>query len=86
VTVIPLLAFNGAATRIPLSIMGLMQYLTPTVIFLIGVFGFHEAMTTSRWLGFAIIWIALVIFAVDAWRSSREGRRVQDELAVAEPD
>ena len=48
--------------------------------------GFHEAMTTSRWLGFAIIWIALVIFAVDAWRSSREGRRVQDELAVAEPD
>jgi chloramphenicol-sensitive protein RarD len=86
VTVIPLLAFNGAATRIPLSILGLMQYLTPTVIFLIGVFGFDEDMTTSRWLGFAIIWIALVIFAVDAWRSSREGRRVQDELAVAEPD
>lgn len=88
VTVIPLLAFNGAATRIPLSVLGLMQYLTPTIIFLIGVFGFREAMTSSRWIGFAIIWIALVIFAIDAWRASR-GKRAsdaRDRLAIAEPD
>jgi len=88
VTVIPLLAFNGAATRIPLSVLGVMQYLTPTIIFLVGVFGFRESMTSSRWIGFAIIWLALVIFAIDAWRAAR-GSRVpspQAQLAVAEPD
>lgn len=88
VTVIPLLAFNGAATRIPLSVLGVMQYLTPTIIFLVGVFAFRESMTPSRWVGFAIIWLALVIFAVDAWRAAR-GSRASDpqaQLAVAEPD
>ena len=88
VTVIPLLAFNGAATRIPLSVLGVMQYLTPSIIFLVGVIGFRESMTSSRWIGFGIIWVALVIFAVDAWRTSR-GSKADDSqarLAVAEPD
>jgi len=85
VTVMPLLAFNGAATRIPLSVLGLMQYLTPSFIFLIGVLWFHEAMTSSRWVGFAIIWVALAVFAVDAVRSTR-GERRGSELSVAEPD
>lgn len=86
VTVMPLLAFNGAATRVPLSVLGLMQYLTPTIIFLIGVFGFREAMTSARWAGFAVIWLALAIFAVDAWRSTRGRRQEQAWMAVAEPD
>jgi len=88
ITVIPLLAFNSAATRVPLSVLGIMQYLTPSVIFLIGVFGFGEPMTGSRWAGFAIIWLALVVFGVDAWRRSRADRTpsVHTSLEVAEPD
>lgn len=88
ITVIPLLAFNSAATRVPLSVLGILQYLTPSVIFLIGVFGFGEAMTGSRWAGFAIIWFALVIFGIDAWRRSRTERTpsIGTALEVAEPD
>lgn len=88
VTAIPLLAFNAAATRVPLSVLGILQYLTPTAIFLIGVFGFGETMTGARWAGFAIIWLALVIFGVDAWRRSRAepAPSIGTTLEVAEPD
>ena len=70
VTAIPLLLFNGAATRIPLSLMGLIQYITPTVQFCIGVFLRHEEMSVARWFGFLIIWIALIILAIDLMQSS----------------
>ena len=62
VTVIPLLCFGGAATRIPLSTLGLMQYVTPTVQFLLGILFFHEPMPAMRWVGFSLIWLALVLF------------------------
>jgi len=88
VTAIPLLAFNGAATRIPLSVLGILQYLTPSSIFLLGVFVFDEPMVPTRWLGFGLIWIALVVFGYDAWRSARSdrGNPVSRTLQVAEPD
>ena len=66
VTVIPLLCFGGAATRIPLSTLGLMQYLTPTVQFLLGILFFHEPMPAMRWVGFALIWLALVLFTAES--------------------
>lgn len=71
VTAIPLLAFGAAATRIPLSMLGLIQYVTPIAIFIFGITVFHDEMAPSRWVGFILVWVALVIFTVDALRHSR---------------
>lgn len=71
VTAIPLLAFGAAATRIPLSMLGLIQYVTPIAIFIFGITVFHDQMEPSRWIGFILVWVALVIFTVDALRNSR---------------
>lgn len=71
VTGIPLLFFIGAANRLPLTTIGLMQYITPSISFLIGVFVRHEAMSTYRWIGFLIVWVALAALSVDLIRSSR---------------
>ena len=71
VTAIPLLLFAGAAQRIPLSTIGLIQYLTPTIQFMIGVLFNHEAMPTSRWIGFGLVWVALVVLTVDSLRAAR---------------
>jgi chloramphenicol-sensitive protein RarD len=65
VTAIPLLAFAGAAQRIPLSRLGLMQYLTPTIQFLIGVLVRHEPVSPGRLAGFVLVWLALVVFTFD---------------------
>jgi chloramphenicol-sensitive protein RarD len=75
VTVIPLLCFGGAATRIPLSTLGLMQYLTPTVQFLLGVFFFHEPMPAMRWVGFSLIWLALALFTAETLRHRHQQPR-----------
>lgn len=71
VTTIPLLLFNGAATRLPLSMLGLLQYLNPTIQFLLGLWLFDEAMSSARWIGFVLIWIALVVLASQGVRSLR---------------
>lgn len=71
VTVIPLLLFSGAATSLPLVQLGLLQYLAPILQFAIGVFVFREEMSAARWLGFAIVWVALAIFTVEAARHRR---------------
>ncbi|KQQ88354.1 EamA family transporter RarD [Massilia sp. Leaf139] len=63
ITAIPLLLFANGARRIPLSILGLLQYLGPTIQFLLGVLLFKEAFTSERLVGFALIWGALVLFA-----------------------
>lgn len=62
-TAIPLLLFASGARRIPLSILGLLQYLSPTLQFLLGVWLFKEAFTADRLVGFALIWSALILFA-----------------------
>lgn len=71
VTAVPLLAFGGAAIRIPLSTLGLLQYITPIGQFLLGIFVFHELMSTGRWIGFILVWTALVVFSVDMYRQTR---------------
>ncbi|MEN3278669.1 MAG: chloramphenicol-sensitive protein RarD [Massilia sp.] len=63
VTAIPLLLFASGARQIPLSILGLLQYLSPTIQFLLGVMLFKEAFTADRLVGFVLIWTALLIFA-----------------------
>jgi chloramphenicol-sensitive protein RarD len=71
VTAVPLVLFGAAASRVPLSTMGLMQYLTPTLQFLIGVAVTHEAMSGGRWIGFVIVWAALLVFSVDSIHAAR---------------
>jgi chloramphenicol-sensitive protein RarD len=65
ITAIPLLLFASGARRIPLSVLGLLQYLSPTLQFLLGVWLFHEAFSADRLIGFALIWIALALFALE---------------------
>lgn len=84
ITALPLLAFGASATRIPLSSLGLLQYGTPVLQFLLGLFVFHEDMSVGRWIGFILVWIALVIFSVDTVRGASTA--AADRLAVAEPD
>ncbi len=71
VTAIPLLLFNGSTTRLPYSTIGLLQYITPTIQFSIGVWVRHEDMPAARWIGFVVIWLALLALATDLVRSSR---------------
>lgn len=68
VTTVPLLAFAAAAVRIPLSMIGLLQYLAPILQFTFGVLVFHEQMPVERWLGFGIVWLALIILTIDGTR------------------
>ena len=74
VTALPLALFGVAAQRIPLSLVGLLQYLTPVGQFLIGVFVFDEAVPPARLAGFVLVWAALLVLAIDALRSFRAGR------------
>jgi chloramphenicol-sensitive protein RarD len=71
VTTIPLLLFAAGARRLSLTSLGLLQYTSPTVQLLLGVWFFHEPFTTARLIGFAIIWVALLIYTADSWRSNR---------------
>ena len=71
ITAIPLLLFNGSTNRLPYSTIGLLQYITPTIQFSIGVWINHEAMPTARWVGFIFIWLALITLAGDLVKSVR---------------
>ena len=71
ITAIPLLLFNGSATRLPYSTIGLLQYITPTLQFSIGVWVRHESMPAARWIGFVIIWGALIALASDLVKNSK---------------
>jgi chloramphenicol-sensitive protein RarD len=79
VTAIPLLLFAGAANRIPLSTVGVLQYIAPVLQFAIGVLLLHESMPPARWIGFGLVWLALAIFTVDGLRNHRR------QLAEAAP-
>ena len=80
-TAIPLLLFGAAAKRVPLSYIGFMQYLTPTLQFLLGLFVFQEPMPAARWLGFALVWFALSILSFDALRQLRNRARLVAPVA-----
>ena len=71
VTAAPLLLYGAAARRLPLTTLGTLLYVTPTLQFLWGVLVVGEAMSTARWVGFGLVWLALVIFTVDLVRTAR---------------
>jgi chloramphenicol-sensitive protein RarD len=81
VTAVPLLLFGAAARRIPLTTLGTLQYLAPTLQFLLGVVVYGEVMPAERWVGFGLVWVALVVFTVDLVRS--RPRRVAEEVVGA---
>jgi chloramphenicol-sensitive protein RarD len=70
-TVIPLLMFNAATTRLPLTVTGLLQYITPSIMFLVGIVIFHEPLPVSKIIGFIFIWIALTFLGTDLVKSGR---------------
>lgn len=71
ITAVPLLFFGAAARRLPLSVLGLLQYLAPVLQFLFGVLVFHEPMPTVRLVGFALVWTALVLLTAESVRHQR---------------
>jgi len=71
VTAVPLLMFSSAARRLPLSVVGMLQYIAPTMQFLLGILVFGEHMPPARWLGFALVWVALVLLTTDGLRNGR---------------
>jgi chloramphenicol-sensitive protein RarD len=83
-TALPLVLFAACVTRVPLTMVGLLQYLAPVLQFLVGWLLVNEAMPTSRWVGFALVWCALLILTWDGLRAAGARRR-ELAVAVAEP-
>jgi len=73
-TTVPLVLFATAARRLPLAMLGLLQYVTPTMQYLTGVFLYHEQMSATRWAGFAVVWVALVVLSTDGYRAAATPR------------
>lgn len=74
-TAVPLLLFASSARRVSLSTLGLTQYLAPVMQLLVGVLVQHEAMSPSRWVGFGVVWFALVLLTVDSFTAARRSAR-----------
>jgi chloramphenicol-sensitive protein RarD len=71
ITVVPLLLFASAVRRVPLSVIGILQYISPTIQFLLGVFLIHEPFTKAQLSGFILVWLGLVVFGLDGVRTRR---------------
>jgi chloramphenicol-sensitive protein RarD len=80
-TAVPLLCFAAGARRLPLTVMGLTQYVAPILQFLFGVLVLQEDMPASRWVGFSIVWLALLVLTVDMFLANRAPRRESLEPA-----
>ncbi|WP_395790046.1 EamA family transporter RarD [Aquimonas sp.] len=70
-TAVPLIAFAFGARRIPYSMLGILQYIGPSMQFLLGIFVFGEAFSSVQAIGFGLIWLALVVYAAEGWRQQR---------------
>lgn len=83
ITAIPLMLFGAAAIRVSMVSLGLLQYLAPTIQFALGILVFQEAMPASRWIGFGLVWVALVMFTVEALNHRRRQLRLVAHASVA---
>ena len=72
ITATPLMLFAVGARRLPLATVGFLQYLAPSLTFLLAIFVFHEPFDAARLFGFALIWLALAVYSVDLVRDSRK--------------
>jgi chloramphenicol-sensitive protein RarD len=82
VTSVPLLLFGFAARTIPLSMLGFIQYIAPTLQFMLGVFVYHEPFPLSRLVGFSMIWLALLLYSIEGVRFNRSQK---SNLTLVEP-
>lgn len=83
ITAVPLLLFASGARRAPLTVIGLLQFIAPILQFIIGVWVLGEPMTVERWIGFGLVWVALVLLSADSVVAARRNRRVPAD--VSEP-
>lgn len=83
-TAIPLILFGAAASRIPLAMIGFIQYLTPTAVFILGITYFGEEMPAVRWVGFILVWTGLAILTFDALKQLRARKNSGPEVPVTE--
>lgn len=86
ITAVPLLFFGASARRLPMTTIGLLQYFAPILQFVVALAVFHETMTTARWVGFCVVWLALVLLTIDMLRTARKNSvlRKQARLAAVE--
>ncbi len=82
VTAVPLICFGAAAIRVSMTTIGLLQYLAPTIQFALGLLVFHEPMSSVRWVGFGLVWVALVIFTTEALRQRGRQLRLAAEASA----
>ena len=82
ITAIPLLLFAAGARRVPLSVMGLLQFAAPILQFVIGAWLLGEEMSLPRWIGFGLVWVALAVLSVDSLRHARRPRGESDAGAL----
>jgi len=75
VTAVPLLLFAAGSNRIPLTLTGIMQFVAPVLLFLIGAFVLHEPMPPERWVGFGLVWVAIAVFTADLMIAGHRDRR-----------
>jgi chloramphenicol-sensitive protein RarD len=78
VTATPLLLFAAGSRRVPLTVMGMLQFVAPILQFIIGVWLLGEEMSTARWVGFILVWIALAVLTIDSLVYARRSRGVSD--------
>jgi len=76
ITAVPLLLFGAAATRISMTTLGLLNYIAPIMQFICGLLIFHEQMTPMRWAGFGLVWVALLVFTIEAGQYRRRQARL----------
>jgi chloramphenicol-sensitive protein RarD len=72
ITAVPLLFFGASARRLPMTTIGLLQYFAPILQFIVALVVFQEAMTLERWIGFGVVWLALLVLTVDMLRATRK--------------
>ncbi|WP_426938739.1 EamA family transporter RarD [Pseudarthrobacter sp. S3] len=72
ITAVPLLFFGASARRLPMTTLGLLQYVAPLLQFIVALVVFQEAMTVSRWIGFGVVWLALLLLTADMLRATRK--------------
>jgi chloramphenicol-sensitive protein RarD len=78
-TAVPLILFGAAASRIPLSSIGFIQYMTPTLQFLTAFFILQEPMPAVRWIGFGLVWVSLAVLTMDAVRNRSKSQKADLE-------
>ena len=83
ITAVPLLFFGASARRLPMTTIGLLQYFAPVLQFIVALVVFRESMTPERWIGFGVVWLALVVLTLDMLQSTRKAAKARKRIAAA---